>query len=643
MGVGVMVARASHGLGLALPPDVHLLPTNPPAPIQCFNSSHFYRQGTLESCPSQTQCLANVCQGDLEMHLARSAFIQDASLFGQPSELNNCSSNPMEDVRAGRVLCDVYHAAAQTQPGILHELGNTWMTFYPTPTDPCLQNVTTWRRCTSKWLRNVATLLRSVAPSALFSGGLMEFLHRNNLDDPSQFEEACLTGTIGKWGDGNNTCVPDIANSFVARKYYIAMGKVFIDANITVFLFGQARLTGGNDGTSSAVSQAGAKGFQYVIDELRAYAKTTTSSPLYFGAQAACCVQTEPGGESLIQWVYGAQHMQPVAAGSQQIMVQPLSRASAFFLEPQQNPPWKWLYGDKDWHDANLVNNQNELPVVLDFDNWSGDPDLPDDIRTLACLSNSSARSQAVSDKFYHLNNYNPRAFVSVPLSKVMSSLIAPAPYTNAKCYGNQSSNHPPYFSANACGIIGIAKKIFALPFLKDNPPSPTTLLSNSSKPVSRVYFGQQLRSPDATVAWLYRSILNRTVELSGYTTSLSALPQIQVPGGQPGTTEANNLNRAAGPRAQLVLRLIRSAEFNATFGCESDTNLPGQVYPSLACATEIVTRSFRAIMLADADTPIIDPFAEKLHTGNSSILEIVDAFSGQADAEHLYSSPAAG
>lgn len=58
-----------------------------------------------------------------------------------------------------------------------------------------------------------------------------------------------------------------------------------------------------------------------------------------------------------------------------------------------------YRYGPDDWHDANLVNNMNGIPVLLDWDNWSGDPTIPDDIRTLACLASSADRAQALSDK----------------------------------------------------------------------------------------------------------------------------------------------------------------------------------------------------------------------------------------------------
>ena len=43
--------------------------------------------------------------------------------------------------------------------------------------------------------------------------------------------------------------------------------------------------------SSSAVSDAGAAGFKIVIDALKAYAAEKGYGPIYFGAQAACCIQ----------------------------------------------------------------------------------------------------------------------------------------------------------------------------------------------------------------------------------------------------------------------------------------------------------------------------------------------------------------
>ncbi len=48
-----------------------------------------------------------------------------------------------------------------------------------------------------------------------------------------------------------------------------------------------------------------------------------------------------------------------------------------------RTPPSR-RYGLGDLHDANRWNNDNGLAVLLDFDNFSGDEDVPDDIRRLS-------------------------------------------------------------------------------------------------------------------------------------------------------------------------------------------------------------------------------------------------------------------
>ena len=55
--------------------------------------------------------------------------------------------------------------------------------------------------------------------------------------------------------------------------------------------------------------------------------------------------------------------------------------------EPALRPQW---YGSQDLHDANRMNNHRNLPVLLDFDNYSGDEDQPDDIRRLSAWPNAT-------------------------------------------------------------------------------------------------------------------------------------------------------------------------------------------------------------------------------------------------------------
>jgi hypothetical protein len=121
----------------------------------------------------------------------------------------------------------------------------------------------------------------------------MEFLSQSNLDEPSDenFQKCCVKGTRGQWG-ANTTCVPDVT-SMCVQNYYTEWGKVYMDAGIRAFFFGQSRLTGSGrgcdpDGTGcSRVSLAGVAGFKIVLTNLKAYALTTGYGQVYFGPQVS--------------------------------------------------------------------------------------------------------------------------------------------------------------------------------------------------------------------------------------------------------------------------------------------------------------------------------------------------------------------
>ena len=83
--------------------------------------------------------------------------------------------------------------------------------------------------------------------------------------------------------------------------------------------------------------------------------------------------------------------------------------------EPALRPQW---YGSQDLHDANRMNNHRNLPVLLDFDNYSGDEDQPDDIRRLSAWPNAT-RAAFVRTLWHTLRLYSPHASLSLPLSKV--------------------------------------------------------------------------------------------------------------------------------------------------------------------------------------------------------------------------------
>jgi hypothetical protein len=189
-------------------------------------------------------------------------------------------------------------------------------------------------------------------------------------------------------------------------------GKAYMDGGVRAFFFGQSRLTGGgracNDDYTgcSRVSIAGADGFSKVLSNLKAYAQAQGYGKVYFGPQAASGFELA-NGTDLADWSYGAQHLY----ARDKWLVQPFSINGT---EPALGPQW---YGSGDLHDANRVNNAREIPVLLDFDNFSGDEDRPDDIRRLSAWPNAT-RDSFVRTLWHILRLYNPRASLSLPLSK---------------------------------------------------------------------------------------------------------------------------------------------------------------------------------------------------------------------------------
>lgn len=331
--------------------------------LACRNRSHYtYRDcdsGQLDdvfsapcaegwTCePSTGSCAAP----DLATHLLRSVDYQIVETV-VASEASNCSLNPNVDAAQGRMLCEVLHGTAVAQPTFGHSLGNTWETCPPSQhgsIDGC--NFTTaegWRKCIGANVGKQAALLSARSPHLLFSAGLMEFLHRNNLDHPEEFEaRCCQKGSIGQWGS-KETCVPDVTSSCI-QAYYTSWGQAYMDGGVRAFFFGQSRLTGrgracNSDGTGvsntrsaahtladceltrmrssmvhsvactsaalqcSRVSSSGAEGFATVLNNLKAYAKMKGYGRVYFGPQAASGFELANGTE-LADWTYGAQHL----------------------------------------------------------------------------------------------------------------------------------------------------------------------------------------------------------------------------------------------------------------------------------------------------------------------------------------------
>ena len=76
----------------------------------------------------------------------------------------------------------------------------------------------------------------------------------------------------------------------------------------------------------------------------------------------------------------------------------------------------KW-YRENDYHDANRLNNANALPVLLDFDNFPGREDRPDDTRRLSSWPNTT-RARLVRSLWHTVRLYNPLASISVRLDR---------------------------------------------------------------------------------------------------------------------------------------------------------------------------------------------------------------------------------
>ena len=107
--------------------------------LTCINSTHHSKRscatGALADSPP-TPCTdgftcnpstGTCAAAEIKPHLMRSVDWQLVEVV--PSvEAAKCSDDPLEDARAGRMLCELLHAVEAAPPTFGHELGNTWLT-----------------------------------------------------------------------------------------------------------------------------------------------------------------------------------------------------------------------------------------------------------------------------------------------------------------------------------------------------------------------------------------------------------------------------------------------------------------------------------------------------------------------------------
>jgi hypothetical protein len=196
-------------------------------------------------------------------HLPRAVSLQTAYSVDvlEAADCAGTADSGVADAVGGRLLCEALDVSALLQPSFGHNFANTWVTRTPSSANGSgtvfgceYADAAGWRACLGRNSARQNLLYVRGSPGMLMSGGLMEYLHQDNLDDPTDFEACCKPGTAGIWGS-NQTCVPDITSQ-CAQDYYVSWGQVLIDAGVRAFFFGQARLTGDSRGCQPATATA---------------------------------------------------------------------------------------------------------------------------------------------------------------------------------------------------------------------------------------------------------------------------------------------------------------------------------------------------------------------------------------------------
>ena len=575
--------------------------------ITCINSTHYERKDTktqqvcdISACRFGFSCQTNSCRGDsISAHLPRAADYQIVESVPS-SQFDNCSSSHAEDVNSGYMLCDVLHSTRQTKPTFGHILGNTWVSFGfgPNATHPeCSSSPKAWRNCFGENIGAQVRAFQGESPEILFSGGLMEFLTSLNVDYPENYPEGyCINGTVGQWGD-NSTCVPDVTLP-LAQEYYIDWGRKFLDAGIRAIFFGQADLTGGHAGQGAdGVSPEGAIGFSVVINTLKAYASISGYGDVYFAPQASAGIIL-PNGTQIADWVYGAQHLQPQRNGT--FLTLPLLKNGSYV--------WN-QYGPGDQHDASRHNSgasingdADALPTVLDYDNFSSDPNVYDDVRRLASWPNAT-RAALVSNHYRWMRAYSGgNAVISIPITKWL------AVPQQCQCFNTGSIDiwgaGNIYFSAFSCNILDVMVELWA-----------NISVSPFNGGVEASHLGQQLIASDDTVVAVFAAVLKRNVTNTEYLQRVGSLPP--------------RMNDATGDRCDFIVNVLQTNEFSTSV-CP---NVLGP-YEEAFCT---VDAAFTAILLRSPSPDEGKNYALGLVNGSFTVPSLSSTLCAQADALGLY------
>jgi hypothetical protein len=620
-------------------------PQRAPAEVACVNATHFALAGLHRGCGPGFTCHSLPVAGcrseqGFAGHAAKAAgFELIASV--PASQFRNCTPDAGADAAAGKLLCEAQHATKLLQPTLAIHFSTTWLHVSNEkgqPCDPDLEpsgsnnvcrgcaTAAAYRQCFTKNLKAVVTAMVSASPKMLVQCDLAEALYCDTaqgqgcmLDDPSDFTEtrACQPGSMNKWGPGS--CVPNI-RSASGRQFYSAWGKSQLDAGCKALYWGEARMIGGSDVNNSAalpnscVSHAGSLGFAAVINELRSYATAQGYGPTYYGPQAACGFPL-PNGTDVADFVIGAQHLQGIGED----LVAPLAPSGSALPGAGWRGTESYI-SQWDWHDANRVNNKNELPVVLEFDNFSGQKYLLDDIRRLAATPNAS-RAQLLTNLWRHLPLYNPRASLAIPIIKALA--LFP---DQSQCYtpitsGTAGWGPPAVFGAISCDIVAPAATLFAS---LDSSASPLDLaLSPPPVGIDRTYLGRQLQQADTTASWLFQILLGRDfTSTSEYLDMVDSLPN----------RTTDDLLSCAGARATAAVTIVTSAEFKSS-ACAKDT----------VCMAQ---RLMNALALRQpSNATELQMAVERLGLGEGGASAAVDAlvqeFCMEADQVGLYFVPA--